>query len=254
MVADDDSGVPAAEDRSINELTCVRTSDGRLSLHADIDMVVGEKVLAALDALSAPRSEPDGSRDSRPAGRRRADALETVFDLAARAGDGTVTAPKVQVALTIPTAAPSRSSLLFLGAVSESTAVALACDAVISAMTVDEETVPVDVGRERRLFTAAQRKALYQRDGCCVKCGAPASWTQAHHIVHWAAGGTTSLDNGCLLCPACHDDIHHGGWDIVLGTDRHPWLIPPSAVDRLRRPRPAYNRRTMALDDLPSAA
>ena len=34
-----------------------------------------------------------------------------------------------------------------------------------------------------------------------------------------------------------------------MGPDRHPWLIPPADIDPQRSPRPAYNRRTMRLDD-----
>ena len=34
-----------------------------------------------------------------------------------------------------------------------------------------------------------------------------------------------------------------------MGMDKHPWLIPPVAVDPDRKPIPAYNRRTMRLDD-----
>ncbi|PYE14928.1 hypothetical protein DFR67_1112 [Williamsia limnetica] len=32
-----------------------------------------------------------------------------------------------------------------------------------------------------------------------------------------------------------------------MGSDGHPWLIPPADVDPQRRPLPAYNRRTMTL-------
>ena len=114
---------------------------------------------------------------------------------------------------------------------------------------VDGETVPLQIGRDRRLFPAHLRKAIIVRDGgACIKCGAPASWTQVHHIEHWSRGGETNLDNGCLVCTSCHDDIHHAGWDVTIGYDRHPWLIPPATVDPRRRPRPAYNRRTMRLD------
>ncbi|MGC5249269.1 HNH endonuclease, partial [Gordonia sp. DT219] len=91
-------------------------------------------------------------------------------------------------------------------------------------------------------------KALLLRDKCCIKCGAPASRTQAHHLVSWVDGGATDLDNGCLLCTSCHHDVHDSGWNVVMGFDRHPWLIPPATVDPRRRPLPAYNRRTLHLD------
>src|SRR3546814_15399782 len=49
----------------------------------------------------------------------------------------------------------------------------------------------------------------------------------AHHIQPWASGGHTSIDNGVLLCRLHHTAIHHGGWQVYLGPDRHPWFIPP---------------------------
>ena len=105
------------------------------------------------------------------------------------------------------------------------------------------------MGTTKRLFPHHLRQAIIVRDACCVKCGAPAAHTQVHHIVHWADGGPTDLDNGCLLCQRCHTQVHHHGWQVVMGPDRHPWLIPPADIDRQRLPRPAYNRRTMRLDD-----
>ncbi|WP_407701185.1 HNH endonuclease [Williamsia sterculiae] len=87
-----------------------------------------------------------------------------------------------------------------------------------------------------------------------MKCGAPASWTDCHHIIHHADGGPTILDNGCLLCRSCHTAVHHQGWEVIIGHDRHPWLIPPATLDPKRRPLPAHNRRTMRLDDVPLSA
>ncbi|GAA1481405.1 HNH endonuclease signature motif containing protein [Gordonia sinesedis] len=254
----DGSMLPAAEDRRLNSVTVAQDEHGRVRVRADLDVVTGEKLSAALDDLSAPRPEPDGGRDNRSAEQRRADALEQVLDVAARGGGldggGTATAPTTQVALTIPADAPSLSELAFTGSVTPDTARLLSCDAMVTVMIVDGDTVPMDVGRQHRLFTAAMRKALYLRDRGCIKCGAPASWTHAHHIRHWADGGQTCLDNGCLLCPSCHDDIHHHEWEVFLGHDRHPWLIPPETVDPRRRPIPAHHRRHLTLDDLPAAA
>ncbi|GAC53108.1 hypothetical protein GOAMI_16_01040 [Gordonia amicalis NBRC 100051 = JCM 11271] len=82
--------------------------------------------------------------------------------------------------------------------------------------------MPLAMGRERRLFPAHLRKAIIVRDENCIKCGAPPSHTQVHHIQHWSDDGDTDLDNGCLLCRRCHTQIHHNGWDIMMGFDRHP--------------------------------
>src|SRR5690606_33584422 len=37
---------------------------------------------------------------------------------------------------------------------------------------------------------------------------------EPHHIVHWANGGETSLDNMILLCSAHHAAVHEGGFRI----------------------------------------
>ncbi len=246
-VAAAEGGLPAAEERSINTADHRVTSDGRVQIRADLDAEVGAKYIAAMEQGSAPRPEPDGSPDVRSASRRRADALEAVLDIAARGGD-VASAPRTQLLLTVPADAPDLATLEFIGSISTMTLDRLTCDTTLTTMIVDGEHVPLDMGREKRLFPPHLRKALYHRDQCCIKCGAPPGRTHAHHIVHWTHGGETSLGNGCLLCPACHANVHHDGWDVVMGLDKHPWLIPPATVDPHRKPIPAYNRRTMRLD------
>ncbi|MFL0290525.1 DUF222 domain-containing protein [Mycobacterium sp. SMC-18] len=242
-----EGGLPAAEDRSINTADHRVTSDGRVQIRADLDAEVGAKYIAAIEQGSAPRPEPDGSPDTRTAGRRRADALEAVLDIAARGGD-TASAPRTQLLVTVPAEAPDLAALEFIGSISTMTLERICCDTTVTTIIVDGEHVPLDMGREKRLFPAHLRKALYLRDQCCIKCGAPPGRTHAHHIIHWTHHGETSLANGCLLCPACHANVHHDGWDVVMGLDKHPWLIPPATVDPHRKPIPAYNRRTMRLD------
>ena len=246
-VAAAEGGLPAAEDRSINTVEHRVTSDGRVQVRADLDVEVGAKLVAAIEEHSAPRPEPDGTPDTRTAGRRRADALEAVLDIAARGGD-TASAPRTQLLVTVPADTPDLAALEFIGSISTMTLERICCDTTVTTIIVDGEHVPLDIGREKRLFPAHLRKALYLRDQCCIKCGAPPGRTHAHHIIHWTHHGETSLANGCLLCPACHANVHHDGWDVVMGLDKHPWLIPPAAVDPHRKPIPAHNRRTMHLD------
>uniref|UniRef100_UPI003D943ADD HNH endonuclease n=1 Tax=Gordonia sp. B7-2 TaxID=3420932 RepID=UPI003D943ADD len=250
-VADDaPAAVPARDDRDINTFDVTTDGDGRVVVRGDVDAVIGEKLHTMIDALAAPRPEPDGSPDARSPGRRRSEALERILDAAAHGDDGLVGMPKHQVLLTLPADNPDLASMAFTGPVTLDTARLLTCDATVTGITVDKDGVPVAMTDNLRLFPPHLRRALIVRDGgCCIKCGAPASWAHAHHIRHHADGGRTVLDNGCLLCPSCHTDVHHNGWDVVLGADRHPWLVPPASVDPERRPLPAYNRRTMRLDN-----
>ncbi|MCP1428265.1 5-methylcytosine-specific restriction protein A [Microbacterium foliorum] len=99
----------------------------------------------------------------------------------------------------------------------------------------------LDWGREKRLFTRAQRLALVERDGGCAMCGLPPQMTKAHHIRWWQRDtGPTDLNNGVLLCESCHHRIHDNGWDISVdgvGVAARVWLIPPPHVDPARTPR-----------------
>ncbi len=66
------------------------------------------------------------------------------------------------------------------------------------------------MGRLTRLFTPAQRKALWHRDkGCAFPgCTTPPQWCEAHHVLHWIHGGLTDLRNAALLCPRHHHHVH----------------------------------------------
>jgi hypothetical protein len=69
----------------------------------------------------------------------------------------------------------------------------------------------LDLGREARLFTKAQRIAIALRDkGCRAEgCDRAPSWTEIHHLQEWSRGGTTDLDNAVSLCGHHHRLIHH---------------------------------------------
>lgn len=105
----------------------------------------------------------------------------------------------------------------------------------------------LDWGREKRLFTRAQRLALVERDGGCALCGLPPEMTKAHHIRWWRRDhGPTDLSNGVLLCETCHHRIHDNGWDVRIdggsGCGR-VWFVPPASVDPARTPRPGGRAR-----------
>ena len=250
----EDGAVPVAENSDLNEMTVVQTDDGRVSATLDLDLLTGEELMTALDPLCRPVPLPDGSPDPRPAGKRRADAfgqlMRTYLSNSRRPTSGGVL-PHV----TLIRSDGRVDTLGFAGPVSALTADLITCDSTLTSVLVDSAGVPLDVGRAERLFTPTIRKGLAVRDcGCAYPgCGRPVSWCDAHHITPWAHGGTTSLDNGVLLCRLHHTAIHHGGWQVYLGPDRHPWFIPPydptgPEPEHLR----SHARRTMT--DLPAAA
>ncbi|WP_252342083.1 HNH endonuclease signature motif containing protein [Rhodococcus sp. 14-2483-1-2] len=129
------------------------------------------------------------------------------------------------------------------GPISRSLAELLTCDADLTPVIVDHHGVPLALGRTTRLASDDQRIALTIRDTCCVMCGRPAQWCQAHHVKFWEHGGRTDLNNLALVCGECHRLVHHGDWQLFMGDDGHPYAIPPESVDPSRRPIPSYHRR-----------
>jgi hypothetical protein len=88
----------------------------------------------------------------------------------------------------------------------------LACDAGVIPMVLGSDGEALDIGRATRAIPPSLRRALDRRDGGCSwrGCDLPPSWCDGHHIVHWADGGSTSLDNLILLCRRHHTAIHEG--------------------------------------------
>jgi len=112
----------------------------------------------------------------------------------------------------------------------------LACGGATQLVLIDDAGQPLNLGDEERLFSRRQRRALAARDGGCMApgCYRPPSWTEAHHVKHWARdGGKTDIANGILLCRYHHLLFHNNGWEIEYdGADYR--LIPPPDVDPSR--------------------
>ncbi len=109
------------------------------------------------------------------------------------------------------------------------------CDSGTVEVKVDSCGNPLDVGREKRLFTPAQRSAFAVRDGGCMwpGCDRPPAYCEAHHIDEWVAdNGRTDTERGLLLCRYHHMLLHNLGWTITRhGTG--PFILhPPPGDDR----------------------
>ncbi|WP_173921428.1 HNH endonuclease signature motif containing protein [Agromyces sp. Marseille-P2726] len=123
--------------------------------------------------------------------------------------------------------------------VSAATAFELIAACGITPMLVRGSEV-LDLGRSSRLFSAAQKLALLERDGGCAwpGCMRPPSHTQAHHRRWWKRdSGPTDLANGIMLCTHHHHRVHDDGWRIEIRNHRS-WFIPPPHLDPEQRPRP----------------
>lgn len=123
---------------------------------------------------------------------------------------------RVDAAVLADDTAAGQAALDGVAALSGAQARRLACDAALTVVLVEGAQV-LAVGRSRRFATTAQRRALLMRDGGCARPGCAETRPErlhAHHLVPWAAGGRTDVDNLVLLCDRCHGSVHE--LDLVL--------------------------------------
>ncbi len=229
----------------------------------------GRAVLeAAIGPLSAP-APVEGEPDLRPHDQRRAEALIAVTGRAQAAGDRTWSSTKAQVFVTVSLEDLQRrvgSGALLGGLTSGELATPetvrrWACDATIIPALLGARGEVVDLGRAERLFTPAQVKRLWLRDRHCTYpgCDAPASWCDAHHLVHWADGGASDLSNAALLCQRHHTTVHsqrYRGWVTADGDglERVVWDRTRGGYDDALERRASGPRRHRAEHDPPARA
>jgi hypothetical protein len=94
----------------------------------------------------------------------------------------------------------------------------LACEAEILPVVLDGRSVPIDVGRSKRLATIHQRRALEAIYPTCAipDCEVIFDHCNVHHIEYWENGGATDLNNMVPLCSRHHHAAHEGGWKLKL--------------------------------------
>ena len=112
-------------------------------------------------------------------------------------------------------------SVTFDGTHLDATATSLlTCDAVIQRVMVAEGKV-LDMGREVRTATAAQRRAIITRDRHCRApgCRTGPQHCDVHHVDHWINGGRTDVHRMVLLCGTHHRLFHRPGHRMELDDD-----------------------------------
>lgn len=202
-----------AEHREQFEQRAVRVNrrqDGTVTLSGILDPVGGALVKAALE----PLARRAGREDLRTRDQRMADALVDVV------GHNTKTHVSITATLGTLLEVPHSSAGDVNGSLVPASVVRrMTCgDASIRRVLFEPGSVVIDVGREKRVVTPVLRRALETRDEHCrfPGCWKPASWCEAHHLIHWSSGGRTSLPNLVLLCSHHHALVHEGGWQLEL--------------------------------------
>jgi hypothetical protein len=248
-------------------------ADGRVRIYGLMDVATAAPIKALLDGMTsaAMRRQRKLPRDERlAAGALCADALTDVALHALGCGE-VPRRPKTTVVVRIDKEALI-DDLRLLGLVDENdaplTAQARLCsvdgilqpltpgaarlmavDAQVLPMVMGGESLPLDLGDTKRLFTKWQKIAANERDRGCVRCSAPPAFCHGHHVQFWDDDGPTNLENLVTLCSGCHHRLHEQHWDLRIYQDKveirepgHAWEAaapPPRQRARSVRPQPA---------------
>ena len=266
----DPDGLEPAEDRAQRRrgFSLVRRPDGCLTPRGSWTPELGAVWEPILDSLAAPQTS-DGVPDPRSAAQRRHDALleagrrlldsgslphaggvpvtvlatTTISELTAAAAKATGADAETQDPETPLFGLPGLSSagLARLGHgdhLSIPTLLRLAGDAEVIPVIFNDTGGILAYGRGKRLADRGQRLALAARDGGCSfpGCDRPAAWAEVHHIIEWAAGGPTDIDNMCLLCVYHHRHFQAAGWTVRIADDDQPEWLPPPWLDPDQKP------------------
>ena len=202
-----------------------RRGDGTTDLKIRVADAVADRLFTYLEAFTAPRKA--AADDRRPYDQRLGQAfgsfLEAVDPARLPLHGGDATTVVVTVGLDQLRESLETAGVALAGdePMTVSQARRLACTASILPAVLGGASQVLDLGRARRLFTPAQRKALAVRDVTCRAegCDIPAAWCEAHHAaVPWARGGRTDVADGALLC----NHHHHVAHDVRWTTTRLP--------------------------------
>jgi hypothetical protein len=221
-----------------------RDADGSWLLRAKLPTIPGTHLAGVLRAMSARhRVAATVAGETLTAGQAAADALASLADHAASCGTAPrhgADRPRILVAVNLDVLRGQLGTATLLNTAEPITAHharQLACDAGIIPIVMGGDTIPLDAGRERRLYGNVLRAALIRRDqGCAFPgCDRPPAECEAHHRTPWWAGGHTSLTNGVILCPHHHHLVEpdpnrpdHQNWSIKLDTRGHPTFAAPT--------------------------
>jgi hypothetical protein len=231
--------------------TSVR-SLGMVRAEGDLDPENGETLLTALQAQMDAEAR-GGKEDPRTLAQRRADALGEICRRFLDHGDRpAVAGERPHLTLTVDVQAlgerPDVSSraeaaadpqLDHTGPVGIALARRLSCDASVMRVVMAGPREPIEVGRRTPVVPAAIRRAVVVRDRGCrfPGCDRPSPWCDAHHAIHWADGGNTSLSNLVLLCRPHHRMVHqHGGFGLEMNEGTPVFRRPDGTVLEDRAP------------------
>ena len=232
-------------------LTVDSLLDGRVAVSGEFtsaDAAILDAALRVFDVHDPVDDTGAVIGEPRSLRQRRADALLEIcrFALAHREGAGASGRFLPHVSLIVDgaqlagaVAGDHRAGAVTSdGSVLTATAVAtLSCDSVVQRV-LTADGVLLDMGREVRTATSAQRRAVIARDRHCRApgCRTGPKHCDVHHIHHWINGGRTDLGNLVLLCGTHHRLFHRPGHHMELDDHARFTVHAPNGWSRSTLP------------------
>jgi hypothetical protein len=271
----------AARERQLHEkryLRLIPQTDGSTRLDGLLDPESAAVLVPIADAATSPRRggprfvDPDAQqraedivRDTRTTEQLTLDTFVELIRMGAHIDDGKLLGekkPTVRILVTKNdlearrTEEGNRAGAAFFEGQSEAISIETAerhiCSSGAIPILFDGDGRVLNLGREQRLFSERQRVAMAARDGGCLMCDRPPSWSEAHHIDHWEEHrGETNIDDGVLLCRHCHLLLHNRNWRIRRDGGAYSLERPDEDGILRRTPLPSRSR---ALDRLRATA
>jgi hypothetical protein len=192
---------------------------GSLRLSPDDGQLLNTLIDGEVDGYLRAARDSDPSLQQLSMGSLRAKALVDLVARAARRAPGEVSAP-------------DRYRVGVLVAANAGSSPVATCDSDLYRLVIGADGEPLDVGRTTRRWTTAIRRAVTARDGHCTfpGCDRPPSHCDVHHCRHWQDGGSTSTENGILLCRHHHTFVHERRWQVHLDHRQRPVFTKPDGT------------------------
>jgi hypothetical protein len=207
-------------------------SNGLVRLEGQVTTEQGAVIRSAIEPFMKP-----SKGDERTPDQRGADSLTEVCRRVSGAAPGNGVAPRVQLIIKASidtltrTAGASAGELEWGGTIPADSVRRLACDAAITRIK-DLGELDWETTHAARTIPPATRRALVARDRHCVfpGCDRPPPWCDGHHLVFWADGGPTKLENLGLVCKPHHRKVHEEGWTLRREGGRWRATPPPLKI------------------------
>jgi hypothetical protein len=268
-----------ARQERLRQQRCVRRwvdrDTGMFNTRLSLDPLADATVWTSINAAISAARSVDQSDDERTFDQIQADVVVDLI-IGARAGGGRAL-PEVSVLVDYTSLVDGLHDASVCETadgqpIPVATLRRLCCDADIIPIVLGGDGEVLDVGRQCRTATRAQRRALRAMYRTCAhpQCDVRFDDCRIHHVTFWFHGGSTDLVNLVPLCDRHHHLVHEGGWALALTADRRrtTWRGPDGSIvyddvtpDRVcarHIPRPQPRRRSASTaaelaDDLETA-